>query len=205
MRSNGSSGHEDSKVAMRIIAGLAKGRRLKAPPGLVTRPMTDRVREALFSAIVHLVPGAEVLDLYAGTGSLGLEALSRGAGSAVFVERNQAALRALRANVSAVGLGGRVVSMDVRRFLTPNPDPPAEADRGAYDLVFVDPPYRDTAASVTGTLRMLGRVTRVHGTVILHRRAGEEPLLVPGFELGETRRYGTSCIRRLVRVPISGG
>lgn len=102
---------------MRIIAGEARGRRLKSPDTTRTRPVTDRVKEAVFSAIGGWVEGADVADLYAGSGSLGLEALSRGAASAVFVESGRGPLRALRANVKMVGLGGEVVAAKVRDYL----------------------------------------------------------------------------------------
>ena len=187
---------------MRIIGGFAKGRRLKAPRGLDTRPMTGRMREALFSSLAGRLPGAEVLDLYAGTGSLGLEALSRGASSAVFVERNPAALRVLRENIEAVGLGGGVVAMDVVRFLARRVAGPEGAEPSYYDLVFVDPPYQDSAGSVTETMGMVERLTRIHGTVILHRRAGEEPPQPPGLEMERASTYGTSLIWRFRRFDI---
>ncbi|MGH8912116.1 MAG: RsmD family RNA methyltransferase, partial [Acidimicrobiia bacterium] len=95
---------------MRIITGAAKGRRLAAPNTDRTRPATDRVREALFSAVGAWVEDADVLDLYAGSGSYGLEALSRGAESATFVEKGRQAIDALRANVASVGLGGTIVA-----------------------------------------------------------------------------------------------
>ncbi len=102
---------------LRIISGIAKGRRLSGPPGLTTRPFPDRVREAVFSSLGEVVVDAAVLDLFAGTGSLGLEALSRGASAATFVEHDRAALLVLRRNIEAVGLGGIVVAIDVNRFV----------------------------------------------------------------------------------------
>src|SRR5881394_1213907 len=119
---------------MRIIAGEWGGRRLAAPPGRDTRPTSDRVREALFS-ILGPLDGARVLDLFAGSGALGLEALSRGAAQATLVERAPAALRALRENVA------EVVAADARAYLR------AAREQGAqYDLVFLDPPYNAAAA-----------------------------------------------------------
>jgi 16S rRNA (guanine966-N2)-methyltransferase len=118
---------------MRIVAGAYKGRRLHAPRGSTTRPTADRVREALFS-ILGDVSGLRVLDLFAGTGALGIEALSRGAASAVFVEREPRAAAALQRNLDAVGAAtGRLRRQDALAFLA--------ADRGTYDLVFADPPY----------------------------------------------------------------
>ncbi len=202
MRSSGSSARETRGFAVRIIGGLAKGRRLKAPHGLVTRPMTDRVREALFSSIADLTPGADVLDLYAGTGSLGLEALSRGASSAVFVERHPGALRSLRENVNAVGLGGCIAPMDVSRFLARRRDRIEQTNRELYDLAFVDPPYLDTVASVERIMRLLGPFLQTSATVIVHRRTGENMPDAPGFCPEGSRIYGTTCIWRYSRVPI---
>src|SRR6476660_6554249 len=121
---------------MRIVAGEWRGRRLVAPPGRTTRPTSDRVREAVF-CILGPLDGERVLDLFAGSGALGLEALSRGAGEATLVERDRAALKALRANVEALGAGARVIGGDVAAFLDS-----AAAAGGHYDLVFLDPPYR---------------------------------------------------------------
>lgn len=123
---------------MRVVAGAYKGRRLHAPPGTGTRPTADRVREALFS-ILGDVSGARVLDLYAGTGALGIEALSRGAASAVFVEHDARAVAALERNLEAVGAPETSVRrQDALRFLA--------AAGGTYDLVFVDPPYDSAPA-----------------------------------------------------------
>jgi 16S rRNA (guanine966-N2)-methyltransferase len=177
---------------MRIIAGVAKGRRLVAPAGLGTRPMTDRVREALFSSLGAAVEGAAVLDLYAGSGSVGLEALSRGASSAVFVERNRKALDAVHRNIAAVRCGGSVVAGDVAAYLD------GAADR--FDLVFVDPPYELAATAVA---RVLGAVeTRLEpgGIVVLHRRVGHGPEAAPaGLQLVDRRRYGDAELWRYVK------
>ena len=123
---------------MRIVAGAWRGRSLAAPPGDATRPTADRVRQALFDMLMHApwagpdaVRGARVLDAFAGTGALGLEALSRGALHAAFIERDRAALAALRANVAATGAAAEVLSADALR---PPPGRPC-------GLVFLDPPY----------------------------------------------------------------
>ena len=121
---------------MRVVAGLARGRRLQAPAGRRLRPTSERVREAVFSSLHSLgaVEGARALDLFAGTGAMGIEALSRGAAAVTFVEADPAAVAAIRANLEATGLqGGTVVHADVGRFLD-DPGP-------AVDLAFVDPPY----------------------------------------------------------------
>jgi 16S rRNA (guanine966-N2)-methyltransferase len=133
--------------AMRVIAGRLRGSVLEAPPGRHTRPITDRVKEALFNMLGHrlgtpgLLPDIAVLDLFAGSGSLGIECLSRGARACVFVERDPRTLRVLRGNVARLRLG------PVARVMTANAwtmrIPPAPPD--GYGLIFVDPPYRDSA------------------------------------------------------------
>src|SRR5881409_2533008 len=122
---------------MRVIAGRAGGVRLTSPKSGV-RPTMDRVKSAIFSSLGERVPGARVLDLFAGSGALGIEALSRGAASAVFVERAAPAQAALRANLEALGIEADVRRADVRAFVRNV----SEAGR-TYDLVFLDPPYRD--------------------------------------------------------------
>ncbi len=171
---------------MRVIAGLAKGRRLTSP-GAATRPLTDRAKEALFSALGGLIPGARVLDLYAGSGSLGIEALSRGAGDATFVERDAAALRALRANLAAVDLGGRVVGGAVERFL--------DREAGEFDLAFVDPPWEHSLASVETVLANVDRLLAAEATTVVHRRTGEQPPAGPaGWSAPVRRSYGDTVL-----------
>jgi 16S rRNA (guanine966-N2)-methyltransferase len=128
---------------VRVIAGRYGGRRLKAPRGRGTRPTSDRVREALFS-LLGPIDGAEVLDLFAGTGALGIEALSRGAVRAVFVERNHAALSALEANLTALDL--HEPEAETRRADALGALRTARERDETYDLVFVDPPYGDAQA-----------------------------------------------------------
>ncbi len=177
---------------MRIIAGSAKGRRLRGPKGQGTRPMTGKVREAVFSSLGPGVAGARVLDLYAGSGSLGLEALSRGAASAVFVERDAAALAALRHNVAAVGIGGEIVRGDVAEYL----------DRAAeeFDLAFVDPPYALSLPSVQRILGSLESRLALGAVVVVHRRVGGGGIQPPPRMVeADRRRYGDSEITRLVK------
>ena len=127
---------------MRVVAGAFKGHRLHAPRGTRTRPTADRVREALFSLLGD-VAGLRVLDLYAGSGALGIEALSRGAASAVFVERDQRAVAAIRRNLEVVDAEAEVRRQDALRFLV--------STQGRFDIVFVDPPY-DSAVRLGGAL-----------------------------------------------------
>lgn len=177
---------------MRIVAGIARGRRLKAPRGLETRPMMDRPKEAIFSALGDRVVGARVLDLYAGTGSLGLEALSRGAAAAEFVEWSREARAALRDNIAAVGLGGEIVPARVEEhLLRPGPE---------VDLAFVDPPYALPLPSVEQVLALLCRRLGRDAVVIVHRRAGSGEVAAPdGLEVEWRRRYGDAEITRLTR------
>jgi 16S rRNA (guanine966-N2)-methyltransferase len=136
---------------MRIIAGTLRSRRLEAPAGLATRPTSDRLRETLFNVLAPRIEGAAFLDLYAGSGAVGLEALSRGAARVDFVERAPAALEILRANVSRLGVtaGYRVHAGSVRTVLD------RIAKSAAFDLVFLDPPY-EAAQEYTATLETLG-------------------------------------------------
>ena len=170
---------------MRIIAGQAKGRRLAAPRA-GTRPFTGRAKEAVFSSLSARIGGAAVLDLFAGTGSLGLEALSRGAESAVFVEQDRNAVAVLGANVDAVGLGGDVVRRDAAAFL--------QRDGGTYDLVFVDPPYAFKDLEVERILVLVADRLSGHGTVVLHRRFGGTAPESDNLQCTDRRRYGDSEI-----------
>jgi 16S rRNA (guanine966-N2)-methyltransferase len=168
---------------MRIVAGEFKGRRLHAPRGARTRPTADRVREALFSMLVD-VSGARVLDLYAGSGALGIEALSRGAESAVFVERDREALVALRRNLEAVGADARVRRQDVLRFLA--------RPEGTFDLVFCDPPY-DVASRVAAPLsEALPAMLEGDGRIVTESDK-RNPLLLP-LPLAVERSYGDTRI-----------
>jgi 16S rRNA (guanine966-N2)-methyltransferase len=170
---------------VRIVAGSFGGRKIEAPRGTRTRPTSDRVREALFSVLGN-VAGAAVLDLFAGSGALGLEALSRGAGRATFVERDTAALRALEANLASLGADGDVRRIDAVTFARN-----ASSAGGPYDLIFVDPPYRD-APRLSRELD-LRPLLATDGRVVVesHRSTPLEIDLPPTFE----RRYGDTMIR----------
>jgi 16S rRNA (guanine966-N2)-methyltransferase len=143
---------------MRVIGGHDRGRRIRTPRGLRTRPTADRVRETLFDVLGPAVAGARVLDLFAGTGAVGIEALSRGAARVVVVERDPSALRALRGNLAALGASraaARVVAGDVLHVL-----PELGAQEGPFDFVFVDPPYATTLAGRTLEALAAARVCR---------------------------------------------
>lgn len=176
---------------MRIIAGVAKGRLLDTPRE-GTRPMTGRARESLFSILARRLEGASVLDLYAGSGSLGLEALSRGACEAIFVERERGATAVLAANIERVGLGGRVKTTDVVSYL--------RSAHARFDLVFVDPPYRDDDVGVLATLQLLDRVLEPSGMVVMQRQARSSVGLPDFLCRVDERRYGDAVITMMERV-----
>jgi 16S rRNA (guanine966-N2)-methyltransferase len=165
---------------VRVIAGSCRGRLLRAPAGTVTRPTSDRVREAIFDVLGSLVDleGTRVVDLFAGSGAMGIEAISRGAGPVVFVEESTTAIAAIRANLSALGIEdqAKVMREDVLRFV----DRPHD-----FDLALCDPPY--TFASWDGLL------TRLHATlgVLESRRPLEVP---PGWEVIRNKRYGGTLV-----------
>jgi 16S rRNA (guanine966-N2)-methyltransferase len=173
---------------VRVVAGRYGGRRLVAPAGAATRPTSDRVREALFSVLGASVQDARVLDLFAGSGALGIEALSRGAAEAVFVDRAQPAIVAVRANLDALGIAAGVRRMQARTALR------AAAARGeAYDLVFLDPPYRRPAQLGRELSEALPAVLAPGARVVIESDR-REPLALE-LPLSDERRYGDTVIR----------
>jgi 16S rRNA (guanine966-N2)-methyltransferase len=166
---------------MRVVGGELGGRRLQAPGGGRTRPTGDKVREALFS-IIGDVSGARVLDLFAGSGALGIEALSRGAAEAVFVDKGGAAVAAVRRNLSDLGLEAEVHRREVRRFLR------AAEGEPPFDLVFCDPPY-DSATATAGTLVELLPAVLADSALIVTESDKRNPLVLP-FPLVRERTYG---------------
>ncbi len=168
---------------MRVVAGEFKGRRLVAPRGTRTRPTADRVREALFSMLGD-VSGARVLDLYAGSGALGIEALSRGAESAVFVERDRGALAALERNLDATGARGEIRRQDVARFLA--------RPEGTFDLVFCDPPYDGAPAIAEALAEALPALTAQEARIVTESDK-RNPLLLT-LPLVVERAYGDTRI-----------
>ncbi len=175
---------------MRVIAGRLRGRRLAAPPGRGTRPTSDRVREALFSMLGD-VRGASALDLFAGTGALGIEALSRGAARATFVERDREALRALRANLHALGLAGpdaEVRAGDALAALRT-----ARARGETYDLVFLDPPYARAGGLADTLAQLLPGVLAGAGARVVAESDRRAPLRI-GRSPARERRYGDTLI-----------
>lgn len=172
---------------MRIIAGNRKGAKIFAPKGRSTRPTGDRVREAAFR-LIGPVDGATVLDLFAGSGAMGLEALSRGAASAVFVESERDACRVIERNLSKLDLSGaEIVCTDARRALA------ADAAAGRrYDLILVDPPYEDYRQMQKTLAIYLPRLLASDGVVVVETESRLEPELP--LELRTSRRYGSARV-----------
>ncbi len=179
---------------MRIIGGSAKGRPLKAPATKGTRPVTDRVREAVFSMVGNWVEDAAVADLYAGSGSFGLEALSRGARSAVFVESARKALEALRSNVESIGLGGTVIAGTVQDFLT--------GGDLQFHLVFMDPPWPQPTDEMERDMRALDQHLAPDAEVVVSRRHSDEvPRHPETWRVATNKRYGDTRILRYEKQP----
>ncbi len=178
---------------MRIIAGLWRGRPLDAPPGDTTRPTSDRAREGLFSMLASRLGSFEelaVADLFAGTGALGLEALSRGAASCTFVEKDRTALDILKRNVERLGAGARA---DIRAQAVEHAPPPARL----YDLILMDPPYG--AGLAQPALDRAAAWLAPGGWLSLELH-GESPALPAGVELDTERRFGKATLK-LIRRP----
>ena len=170
---------------MRVITGKARGVQLKTPDGMQTRPTADRVKEALFSIINFDIPGAHVLDLFGGTGQLGIEALSRGAKSAVFVDQSEQACKLIRENLKRTKLeqDGRVVRSDYMDYL--------KRCRETYDIVFLDPPYAEVF--LENALKCITEIDilRSGGIIVAERPLGKElPWEFDGFERSRDYKYG---------------
>lgn len=176
---------------MRVVAGKFGGRRLRAPSGKGTRPTVERVREALFSILGSSVVGARVLDCYAGSGSLGIEAISRGAAYAVFVDKGRPAVATIQENLRALGIcnpeAARIIPRDVEGAI------PMLRDLAPFDLVLVDPPFaavRDqTALTALGAVVRAG-VLAQQALVVVEVPSDQPDATVDGLALGDARSYG---------------
>jgi 16S rRNA (guanine966-N2)-methyltransferase len=172
---------------VRVVAGTAGGRRLHAPPGHALRPTSERVREAVFSSLESLgaVDGSVVVDLFAGTGALGIEALSRGASRAVFVDADPAAIAAVRSNLETTGLAGDalVVQSDAVRFLRHGHEP--------FDLAFADPPYEFQAWEEVFSL-LDARIAVLESDRVLE--------VGPGWRTTKQKRYGDTVVTVVAQV-----
>lgn len=174
---------------MRVITGRARGVNLKTPDGLATRPTSDRVKEALFSVINFDIPGAAVLDLFGGTGQLGIEALSRGAHSAVFVDESEQACALIRENLRRTKLEqqGRVVRNDYLSFL--------RSCKAEFDIIFLDPPYAEVF--LENALKCITEIDILHsgGIIVCERPLDKElPWEYPGFTRSKDYKYGKTLI-----------
>ena len=170
---------------MRVISGTARGRRLKDLPGMATRPTTDKVKESMFNVIQFDVPGSRVLDLYGGSGQLTVEALSRGAESAVVLDMNPAAVKVIRENVQACGFEGqtKIMAMDARAFLA--------GCREKFDVVFLDPPYAGTLLEESLKAITAIDIVSEHGIIVCESGLDKElPELPEPYEKGREYRYG---------------
>ncbi len=170
---------------MRVITGKARGVQLKTPEGLTTRPTIDRVKEALFSIINFDIPGARVLDLFGGTGQLGIEALSRGAKSAVFVDAGEAACRLIRENLKRTKLEqeGRVIRSDYMDYL--------RRCRESYEIIFLDPPYAEVF--LENALKCITEIDILQsgGIIVTERPLGKElPWAFEGYTRSKDYKYG---------------
>lgn len=182
---------------MRVIAGSAGGIRLDVPK-IGVRPTMDRVKGAIFSSLGERVIGARVLDLFAGTGALGIEALSRGAASALFVEENSGATTAIEKNLARTKFKGAIRRQDVFSFLrSPMPREP-------FDVILADPPYEKTSAGETFTQLLLDNVSlaemlKPDGILVLEKRPGEDMPAHPQWNVHRRRAYGATEVLFLRR------
>lgn len=186
---------------MRIVSGEFRGHRLAAPAGQATRPTSDRARQAVFNVLQHAawsdgLEGLRVIDLFAGSGALGFEALSHGAAFCLFVETDEAARGAIRENVEALGLFGR--TRVHRRDATALGQRPG-ADGPAFDLAFLDPPYAQGLGETALARLVEGGWLADEALVVFERGVGEPPFSAPGFEMLDARDYGAARVHFLKR------
>ena len=179
---------------MRVISGIAKGKKLKAVPGNITRPITDRTKEALFSILGDWIIEARVLDLFGGTGAVGIEALSRGAGHVTFVDKNQAATRTIGENLQATGFASRafVKRVDVFNFLK---QPPSNLQ--SYDLIYIAPPqYKQIWTKVIQFIdEQLDNWLHADGVIIAQIHPVEyQELVLQNLALYDKRKYGSTLL-----------
>ena len=172
---------------MRVISGKARGVVLKTPEGLQTRPTADRVKEALFSIIQFDLPAAKILDLFSGTGQLGIEALSRGAADAVFVDESEKACALIRENLKRTKLNGRVLRADYMSFL--------KTCREKFDIIILDPPYAEVF--LENSLKMITEIDILQsGGIIVTERPLEKQLFFefPGYSRSRDYKYGKTLL-----------
>lgn len=180
---------------MRIIAGAFKGRRLKTPDWAGVRPTSDRLRETLFNILAPRMTGARCLDVYAGTGAIGIEALSRGAAHVTFVEQDRRAAALIAANLAVCGVerGYTIECGDAAAVLRRMP----EAD--PFDLVLLDPPYTTDPEMLTDTLNQASRMTTPAGLIVIERARRREPVIPAGLDRVRDVVAGDSALTFLRR------
>jgi 16S rRNA (guanine966-N2)-methyltransferase len=186
-------------ISLRIVSGAFRGKPIKAPPGQATRPTSDRARQAVFNILEHApwstgVRALRVIDLFAGSGALGLEALSRGAAFCLFVETDEAARGAIRENVEALQLFGQ--TRVHRRDATDLGVRPG-ADGPAFDLAFLDPPYARGLGETALAKLAAGGWLAPGATVVFERGSDEVAFEVAGFEMIDARKYGAATVHFL--------
>ena len=191
---------------MRIVAGRLKGRAISAPDGQNTRPTSDRARQAIFNVLEHAawaepLDGARVIDLYAGSGALGYESISRGAAFCLFVEIDDDARGAIRENADAWGLMGR--TRVHRRSATDLGVRPGSAGE-AFDIAFLDPPYRKGLGEQTLARLLEGNWLKPGATVVFERGSDEPEIETPGYERLDARDYGAARVLFLRALPSEG-
>ena len=174
---------------MRVISGKARGVQLKTPEGMLTRPTADRVKEALFSIIQFELPGARVLDLFGGTGQLGIEAISRGAKEAVFVDAREEACKIIRENLRRTKMEqyGKVVRADYMDYL--------KRCRENFDIILLDPPYAEVF--LENSLKMITEIDILQsgGIIVAERPVGKDlPWEFPGFTRSRDYKYGNTLL-----------
>ncbi len=174
---------------MRVISGKARGVQLKTPDGMATRPTADRVKEALFSILQFELPGKRILDLFGGTGQLGIEAISRGAVGAVFVDEREDACRLIRENLKRTRFEtqGRVIRSDYLNFL--------KTTREKFDIILLDPPYAEVF--LENSLKMISEIDilQTGGIIVTERPLGKDlPWDFPGFSRSRDYKYGKTIL-----------
>jgi 16S rRNA (guanine966-N2)-methyltransferase len=181
---------------MRIIGGQRRGAKLSAPPGLALRPTAERTREAVFNILIHGIEdgdpaGKNVLDVFAGIGAMGLEAISRGAAHATLIDSDQASMTAIRANIQQLGWQDRTTPLRADATLV---GPPPMAANAPCDLVFLDPPYGSGLAG-TALIKLAERGWIQNGAICVVEIAAKEPFEAPdGFQNLDERRYGAARV-----------
>jgi 16S rRNA (guanine(966)-N(2))-methyltransferase RsmD len=193
-------------TAMRIIAGEFRGRQIMPPQGEVTRPITDRAKQSLFDVLAPRVEGSRVYDCFAGTGSMGLECLSRGAAHVTFFEADRSALARLAQNIAALRVTERTRTIpgDLFKWFDRAATRPADAQIKPVDLVFLDPPYRFLAERSDEIIQLAFHLTRGHvnkDAIVIFRHDVKDKLDLPNMERNDLREYGDMAIELLRATP----